>query len=377
MARLKKRIAVLGSTGSVGSQTLDVVRQFPDDFEVVGLSAGQNVEKLAYQIKEFDVDYFSCIDDSVTGIGDASRISMIDLATHPDVDFVLHATAGIDGLPCAVASLSAGKNVGLSNKESIVMAGAQLKRIADENGGTILPIDSEPSALWQCIIGETTKPRRYIVTASGGAFRDKTPEELANVTPEEALNHPTWSMGNKITIDSATLMNKAFEVIETSFLFDAKLDDIDVVIHRQSIVHSLVEMADGSVIAQLSLPDMRHPIQFALFYPERRFNEALPEFSLIDTGELTFEPMDPSKYPCFIMAMKYARIGGTYNAALAGADEAAVDLFMDGKIRFDEIAGEIETTLRLHDVKSEFTVEEAIAAASWAYETTLARHATA
>ena len=377
MARTKKRIAVLGSTGSVGSQTLDVVRQFPDEFEVVGLSAGQNVEKLAHQIKEFEVDYFSCVDDSVNTIGDAARISMIDLATHPDVDFVMHATAGIDGLPCAVASLSAGKNVGLSNKESIVMAGAHLKRIADENGGAILPIDSEPSALWQCAIGETTKPRRYIVTASGGAFRDKTPEELANVTPEEALNHPTWSMGNKITIDSATLMNKAFEVIETSFLFDATLDDIDVVIHRQSIVHSLVEMVDGSVIAQLSLPDMRHPIQFALFYPERRFNDTLPEFSLIDTGELTFESMDPSRYPCFNMAMKYARIGGTYNAVLAGADEAAVNLFMDRKIRFDEIAGEIEKTLLMHDVKSDFAVEDAIIAASWAYETTQARHVTA
>ena len=376
MARTKKRIAVLGSTGSVGSQTLDVVRQFPDDFEVVGLSAGQNVEKLAHQIKEFDVDYFSCIEDSISAIGNASRISTTDLASHPDVDFVMHATAGIDGLVCAVASLRAGKNVGLSNKESIVMAGAQLKRIADENGGTILPIDSEPSALWQCVIGEITKPRRYIVTASGGAFRDKTPEELANVTPEEALKHPTWSMGNKITIDSATLMNKAFEVIETSFLFDAKLDDIDVVIHRQSIVHSLVEMVDGSVIAQLSLPDMRHPIQFALFYPERRFNHTLPEFSLIDTGELTFEPMDPSKYPCFNMAMKYARIGGTYNAALAGADEAAVDLFMDGKIRFDEIAGEIEKTLLMHDVKSDFGVEDAIIAAGWAYDCTLERHVT-
>lgn len=376
MTQSKKRIAVLGSTGSVGSQTLDVVRQFPDDFEVVGLSAGQNVEKLAHQIDEFDVDYFSCVEDSANAIGNAARISMIDLATHPDVDFVMHATAGIDGLPCAVASLSAGKNVGLSNKESIVMAGAQLKRIADENGGTILPIDSEPSALWQCVIGETTKPKRYIVTASGGAFRDKTSEELANVTPEEALNHPTWSMGNKITIDSATLMNKAFEVIETSFLFDARLDDINVVIHRQSIVHSLVEMADGSVIAQLSLPDMRHPIQFALFYPERRFNHTLPEFSLVDTGELTFEPMDPSKYPCFDMAMKYARIGGTYNAVLAGADEAAVDLFMDGKIRFDEIGGEIEKTLLAHDVKSVFTVEDAIMAASWAYETTLARQVT-
>ncbi|CAI8012570.1 1-deoxy-D-xylulose 5-phosphate reductoisomerase [Geodia barretti] len=256
------------------------------------------------------------------------------------------------------------------------MAGAHLKRVADENGGTILPIDSEPNALWQCVIGEKSSPKRYIITASGGAFRDRTPQELANVTPEEALKHPTWSMGKKITIDSATLMNKAFEVIETASLFDATLDEIDVVIHRQSIVHSLVEMEDGSIKAQLSLPDMRHPIQFALFYPERRPNDTLPKFDLLDAYELTFEAMDPSKYPCFDLAMKYARIGGTYNAVLAGADEAAVDLFLDRKIKFTEIANEIQTTIDLHEAKTEFTVEDAIAAAQWAYETTTTRHST-
>ena len=373
---MKKRIAILGSTGSVGSQTLDVIRQFPDDFEVVGLSAGNNVDELAKQIAEFGPRYFSCLDNSIAEIGDSQWISMLDLATHSDVEFVMHATAGVEGLPCAIAALSAGKIVGLSNKESIVMAGAHLKRVADENGGTILPIDSEPNALWQCVIGEKSSPKRYIITASGGAFRDRTPQELANVTPEEALKHPTWSMGKKITIDSATLMNKAFEVIETASLFDATLDEIDVVIHRQSIVHSLVEMEDGSIKAQLSLPDMRHPIQFALFYPERRPNDTLPKFDLLDAYELTFEAMDPSKYPCFDLAMKYARIGGTYNAVLAGADEAAVDLFLDRKIKFTEIANEIQTTIDLHEAKTEFTVEDAIAAAQWAYETTATRHST-
>ncbi len=372
---MKKRIAVLGSTGSVGSQTLDVIRQFPDEFEVIGLSAGNNLKRLAEQIDEFGAKHFSCNNGSINTIGSASRISMIDLATHSDVDFVMHATAGVNGLPSAVASLSAGKSVGLSNKESIVMAGGQLKKIASDNGGTIIPIDSEPSALWQCVIGEVSKPRRYIITASGGAFRDKTPEQLASVTPEEALNHPTWKMGKKITVDSATLMNKAFEVIETASLFDATFDEIDVVIHRQSVVHSLVEMDDGSIKAQLSLPDMRHPIQFALFYPERRFNETLPGFSLVDARELTFEPMEPARYPCFKLALDYARKGGTYNAVLAGADEAAVNLFLDRKIAFNEIAGEIETTLKSHKYKSEFTVEDAIVAAGWAYDTTCARHA--
>ena len=372
---MKKSIAILGSTGSVGTQTLDVIRQFPDDFEVVGLSAGNNVDELTKQIAEFGPTYFSCLDDSIKEIGNAQRISMPDLATHPDVEFVMHATSGVEGLPCAIDALSAGKNVGLSNKESIVMAGAHLKRVADENGGTILPIDSEPSALWQCVIGETSNPKRYIITASGGAFRDRTPRELANVTPEEALKHPTWSMGKKITIDSATLMNKAFEVIETASLFDAELDEIDVVIHRQSIVHSLVEMEDGSIKAQLSLPDMRHPIQFALFYPERRPNETLPKFDLLEGHELTFEAMDSSKYPCFDLAMKYARIGGTYNAVLAGADEAAVDLFLDRKIKFNEIAKEIQLTIDLHESKTDYTVQDAIVAAQWAYKTTTKRHA--
>ena len=371
---MKKRIAILGSTGSIGSQTLDVIRQFPDEFEIVGLSAGENVEKLAKQIDEFGPRYFSCIDESVEALSGADRIAMTDLATHDDVDFVMHATVGMEGLPCAVASLSAGKTVGLSNKESIVMAGTHLKKTAEKNGGTILPIDSEPSALWQCVIGEESKPRRYIITASGGAFRDKSSRELENVTPDEALNHPTWSMGNKITIDSATLMNKAFEVIETACLFDTTFEDIDVVIHRQSIVHSLVEMDDGSIKAQLSLPDMRHPIQFALFYPERRSNASLPEFKLTDAGQLTFEAMVPAKYPCFDLALKYARRGGTYNAVLTGADEAAVNLFMRRKIRFTDIAHEIETTLKAHDPQLDFTVEDAISAADWAYRTTLSRH---
>ena len=373
MARMKKRIAILGSTGSVGSQTLDVIRQFPDEFQVVGLSAGANLEKLSRQIDEFEPSFFSCVDKTIESLGGADRIAMTDLATHEDVDFVMHATAGIEGLPCAVASLSAGKTVGLSNKESIVMAGVQLKEIAKRNGGTILPIDSEPSALWQCVIGEESKPRRYIITASGGAFRDKTLDELSSVTPEEALNHPTWSMGDKITIDSATLMNKAFEVIETAFLFDAKFDDIDVVIHRQSIVHSLVQMDDGSIKAQLSVPDMRHPIQFALFYPQRRFNASLPDCNLIEAGELTFEAMMPAKYPCFDLALDYARRGGTYNAVLAGADEAAVNLFMQRKIRFTDIASEIQETLKQHQVKLDFTVEDAIEVADWAYRSTYSR----
>lgn len=371
---MKRRLAVLGSTGSIGTQTLDVLRQFSDEFEVVALAAGKNVSELERQIEEFQPTYFNCLDASVKRIGDAKRIGVEEIATLPEVDLLMHATVGVGGLRAAAAALEAGKVVALSNKESIVMAGGQLKELERNHGGMIIPVDSEPSALLQCIMGETSKPKRFFITASGGALRDLSPDELYDVLPEQALEHPTWSMGPKITIDCATLMNKAFEVIETSWIFDAPLDEIEVLIHRQSIVHSMVEMHDGSFKAQLNLPDMRHPIQFALFYPGRRENVTLDDFDPVAIGNLTFEPMIPSKYPCFELAMDCARRGGTYNAALAGADEAAVELFLNGSIRFPEIAEEIAETLDSLEPKHEFTLSDAAETAEWAIETTLARH---
>ncbi len=372
---MKRRIVVLGSTGSVGSQTLDVIRQFPNDFEVIALSAGNNTTKLAAQIKEFGPQYFYCRDESVRDLEGARRASSIDLAALPEADFVMHAMSGVDGLQATVAALEAGKRLGLSNKESIVMAGEQLKQLESRNDAMIIPVDSEPNALWQCVVGESSKPRRYIITASGGAFRDFAAEQLERVTPEQALNHPTWSMGDKITIDSATLMNKAFEVIETTHLFGADINDVDVVIHRQSVVHSMVEMADGSIKAQLGNPDMRHPIQYALFYPERKTNSALSSLDLVATGELTFESMATGRYPCFDIAMEYAKTGGTYNAALAGADEAAVGLFQRRKIGFLEIRDEIAATLEAHKPRIDYSIDDAIKTADWAFETTLARNA--
>lgn len=369
----RRRLVILGSTGSVGRQTLDVVRAFPGAFEVVGLCAGNNVDLLKEQVDEFKPRFISTAAD----LGDHNGsiyTTAEEVVSLPEVDIVMAATVGCAGMSPVVAAIEAGKTIALANKEVIVMAGEVLMRRARETGATILPVDSEPSALWQCIQGEETPPAKFIITASGGAFRDRTWDELRDVTPEEALKHPTWTMGAKITVDSASLMNKAFEVIETRWLFDIPYDQIDVLIHRQSIIHSMVEFADGTVKAQLGPPDMRHPIQYALFYPERRFNAELPGFDPVKTGSLTFEAMDPSLYPCFQLTLDYAKKGGTWPAVLAGADEAAVTLFLDGRIRFTDIPEVVASTLAAHTPIMEHSIEDAIQASAWATEHTLAKH---
>ncbi len=369
----RKRLVILGSTGSVGTQTLDIVRAFPDTFEVVGLCAGNNVELLREQVDEFHPRYINSVAEFPSRNG-ARRLSAEEIASLPEVDIVMGATVGCAGMGPALAAIDAGKTLALANKEVIVMAGEVLTRRAREKGATLLPVDSEPSALWQCVQGEESSPARFMVTASGGAFRDRTWESLKNVTPEEALKHPTWNMGDKITIDSATMMNKAFEVIETRWLFDIPYEQIDVLIHRQSIIHSMVEFADGTVKAQLGPPDMRHPIQYALFYPERQKNTDLPGYNPFSPSKLTFEPMDPSLYPCFELALNYAKKGGTWPAVLAGADEAAVSLFLDGKIRFTDVPDVVASTLAAHTPVMEHSIEDAIQAAAWATDYTLANH---
>jgi 1-deoxy-D-xylulose-5-phosphate reductoisomerase len=235
-------------------------------------------------------------------------------------------------------------------------------------------VDSEPSAIWQCLEGEVSEPSRLIITASGGAFRDRTWTTLGDVTPEQALKHPTWTMGNKITIDSATLMNKAFEVIESRWLFDIPFDRIDVTIHRQSIVHSMVEFSDGTLKAQLGPTSMGQVIQYAMFYPERQQNSDLPKLDAVTMGSLTFEAMDRSLYPCFELALEYGQKGGTYPAVLAGADEAAVALFLRGDIKFTQIPDIVSSTLAAHEVITAPSIADTVAAAGWATETTLARH---
>ncbi len=374
MAHRLKRIAVLGSTGSVGTQTLDVIRAFPDRFEIVALAAGRNLELLGHQIQEFSPEYVSCEDkdalSQVSGNMSAQACgSLTEMACLPEVDLVMVATVGAAGLEPTIAAIEAGKTVALANKEILIMAGPQIMDACRRYDNPLLPVDSEPSAIWQCLLGENVPIRRLIITASGGAFRDKTPGELALVTPKEALNHPTWKMGRKITVDSATLMNKAFEVIEAHWLFDMPYEQIDVVIHRQSIIHSMIETADGIVKAHLGTPDMRYPIQYALAYPERIFNEALTPFDPVQIGNLTFEDMDSGLYPCFDMAIDIAKRGGTWPAALMGADEGAVNAFLAGAIKFTEIPNVIRAVINDHKVIEHPEIEDVIAAARDASDT--------
>ncbi|MDP7513456.1 MAG: 1-deoxy-D-xylulose-5-phosphate reductoisomerase [Dehalococcoidia bacterium] len=344
-----KNVVLLGSTGSVGTQTLDVIRALPDRFRVLGLAAGRNVDLLATQIAEFrPYRYYAADGREPENCTDCRPASLMELATLNDVDLVVAAMSGADALEPAIAALRAGIPVALANKELVVMAGEHLRDAAEHGGTEILPVDSEPSAIWQCIRGEAEEPRRLIITASGGAFRGRSWDALRSVSPEEALDHPTWQMGRKITIDSATLINKALEVIEAHWLFDIPYDQIDVVMHKQSIVHSMVEFKDGSVKAQLGPPDLRYPIQCALTHPERVANSTLPRFDPIEAGNLTFEELDASLYPCFNLALDVARRGGTWRAALVGADEAAVELFLGGKIGFTEIGPVIEQGLAAH-----------------------------
>ena len=363
-----KKIVVLGCTGSIGCQTLDIVRSFPEEFEVVGLAAGSNHDLFRRQIDEFRPRYVYCIDPPNALAPQADFLPMEEMTRLPEVDVIMAATTGAAGLVPTLNALEVGKAVALSNKEPIVMAGPLLKEYERRYGGAILPVDSEPSAIWQCLQGEREEVRRLIITASGGPFRTLALEDMADVTPEQALRHPTWQMGPKITIDSATLMNKAFEVIESHWLFDVPWENIEVVVHPQSTIHSMVEFADGSVKAQLGPPSMRLPIQYALFHPERRRN---PDDSLIprlDTGiaqSLDFRPMDSERYPCFGLALATAQKGGSYPAVLSAADEVAVNAFLKGRIRFTDIHKVVETVVNAHTPTPGQTLQELLAADAW------------
>ncbi|HLB27814.1 MAG TPA: 1-deoxy-D-xylulose-5-phosphate reductoisomerase, partial [Dehalococcoidales bacterium] len=343
-----KRLAVLGSTGSIGTQTLDVVRAFPDRFKIVALAAGQNLKLLAQQIAEFKPTFVSHnTNGEMTRIAGANyRILPPEaIANLPQVDIVVIGSPGKAGLIPALAAARAGKNIALANKESLVMAGEIITAEAKQHSARILPIDGEHSAIWQCLNGETLPPASLILTASGGPFRSYSKTQLEKVTPEQALNHPSWKMGKKITIDSATLMNKGLEVIEAHWLFGMPFEKIKVLIHPQSIIHSMVEFADGSVKAQLSCPDMRLPIQYALSYPERLANPQLPKMDWAKLNNLTFELPDTDTFPCLKLAIEAGKRGGTYPAALCAADEAAVELFLARKIKFTGIARLVEQTL--------------------------------
>jgi 1-deoxy-D-xylulose-5-phosphate reductoisomerase len=351
-----KGLSILGSTGSIGTNVLRVVDAFPGRFEVVGLAAGGNVEVLAAQVSRHRPKVVSVADDGalerLSHLVDLSglravvgRDGMVEVATREDARMVVASAVGAVGLVPTYRALEAGKDVALANKETLVMAGELMLARARETGARLLPIDSEHCALHECLDGRRPDDvRRLILTASGGPFRERPRESLDRVTREEALAHPTWRMGPKITIDSATLMNKGLEVIEARWLFGVPAAKIDVLVHPQSIVHSMVELVDGTVLAQLGVTDMRMPIQYALSYPEK-WEAAIPGLDFKDAMRLDFAPPDRAKFPCLSLAYRALEQGGTAPAALNAANEEAVAAFLDGKVPFPAIAASIEAVL--------------------------------
>ncbi len=360
-------LVVLGSTGSIGRQTLDVVRSLPGRFTVIGLAAGANVTLLEEQAREFRPRLISSEREGeyLRGRISASWATMEEMASHPDADLVVVATVGTAGLAPTLAALRAGKAVALANKEVLVIAGQLITTEARRRRSELRPIDSEHSAIWQCLWGEQPHSvQRIILTASGGPFRDLPPEELSRVTAEQALRHPNWQMGQKITVDSATLLNKGLECIEARWLFDVPLDHIDVLLHRESIVHSLVEFRDGSIKAQLGVPDMRLPIQCALTYPERMPGTAVPRLDLRRIGALSFGTPEMKRYPCLSLALEAGRRGGTFPAVLCAADEVAIQHFLAGHLRFTDIAPVIEDVLTAHAGTADPALDDILAADS-------------
>lgn len=373
-----KRIALLGSTGSIGTSTLDVVAQHPEQFAVVALAAGTNVELLAEQVKTFRPQLVSVATKEAAfdlqaklGHGHQTEIvvgseGMELVARHPEADFVMTAVVGSVGVAPTLAAIEEGKTIGLANKETLVCAGPVVMKAAQKKGVAIIPVDSEHSAIYQCLQGERREDlSRVIITASGGSFRHLTREELSNVTLEQALAHPNWSMGAKITIDSATMMNKGFEVIEAHWLFDLPYDKIETILHYESIIHSMVEFKDRAVMAQLGTPDMRVPIQYALSYPHRMPLMTEP-LDLVKLGTLHFAGMDFGRYPLLQLAYECGRAGGTYTAVLNAANEVAVELFLKGSIGFLAIETIVRKTCDAHQGISNPTLEEIFAADHWA-----------
>jgi 1-deoxy-D-xylulose-5-phosphate reductoisomerase len=375
----KSTISIIGSTGSIGCNTLKVV-EFLGDIRVVALGAGRNVEKLAEQIAAVKPELVSCENDAsaekllahLHGLRvkppkiELGEIGLIAVATHAEAETVVSATVGAVGFVPTLRALESGKRVALANKETLVMAGELMTKAALASGAEILPVDSEHNALHQCLRGEKREEvRRLILTASGGPFRAKTKSEIENATRAEALNHPTWEMGDKITIDSATLMNKGLEVIEAAWLFGFEADEIDVVVHPQSVVHSMVEFIDGSVIAQLGVTDMKHAIQYALTYPKRQKN-CLPPLDFAQISKLTFEAPDFERFPCLALAYRALREGGTMPATLNAANEIAVRAFLEDKIRLSDIPRINESVMNASKNEPIADLETFLKADGWA-----------
>ena len=383
MTQFPKNIALLGSTGSIGQQTLDVVRRFPEYFRIVALAARSNVSLLEQQAREFEPSLVACFADTPS-VEAAARAAfpnvvlgeqgLLEVTTHPQADIVVAATSGLMGLEPTLAAIRAGKTIALANKETLVMAGHLVMREAQRSGVSILPVDSEHSAIWQCLRGERSKEvNRLLLTASGGPFRRSTLEQIRSVTVEQALAHPTWRMGPKITVDSATLMNKGLEILEAHWFFGIPYERIDVIVHPESIIHSMVEFVDGSLKMQASLPSMHLPILDALSYPAR-LNTAgkglVRELHWSDVGQLNFEALDEARFPCFGLALDAAKRGGTYPSVLVGADDEAVALFLGGKIEFSRIAELIEAVLEQHRSVEQPDIAAILEATAWARQAT-------
>ncbi|MEC4889436.1 MAG: 1-deoxy-D-xylulose-5-phosphate reductoisomerase [Nitrospira sp.] len=372
-----KTIIILGSTGSIGTNTLDIVQRFPEEFRVAGLTAGNNIDKLEEQIRIFKPRVVAVSNDAAAatlrqrcaGIPVdilAGEKGIADVASLPEAEMVISAIVGAAGLVPTLAAIRTGKHIALANKEPMVMAGKLMQEEARKHGVNIFPVDSEHSAIFQSLVGHRLQDvRRLILTASGGALWTLTKEQLRDVTPERALQHPNWKMGSKITIDSATLMNKGLEVVEARWLFDIPESRIEVLVHRESIIHSLVEYEDRSMIAQLGLPDMRTPISYAMRYPERLPLD-LPSLDLAEVGKLTFCKPDHERFPCLQLGYESLRIGGTMPAAMNAANEIAVEAFLQKGIRFLEIAEVIRQTMDAHAPKEIHSLEDALDADRWA-----------
>jgi 1-deoxy-D-xylulose-5-phosphate reductoisomerase len=382
-----KAITLLGSTGSIGTQTLDIVSEHPDQFRIVGMAAGRNVELFAQQIRTFRPEIVAICDESkLTELKDAiadltpqpiilsGESGVVDVARYGDAESVVSGIVGCAGLLPTLAAIAAGKNIALANKETIIAGAPVVLPLMKKHGVKMLPADSEHSAIFQCLQGVPEGGlRKIILTASGGSFRDLPVEKLASVTVADALKHPNWSMGRKITIDSATLMNKGLEVIEAHYLFGVDYDDIEIVIHPQSIIHSLIELQDTSVLAQLGWADMRLPLLYSLSYPDR-VPTNWERLDLVKLGTLTFRAPDHAKYPCMKLAYAAGRAGGCMPAVLNAANEQAVALFLEEKIGFLDIPRLIETTCDRYTTqnRSTPTLEEILAADAWARETVVA-----
>lgn len=378
-----KHLAILGSTGSIGQNALSVVETHPDEFVVAGLAAKTSIDRIEQQVRQFCPRLVAVRDEGAANklkerLRDVKTVEILSgsegtsaIATMAEVDLVLEAMGGGAGLLPTLEAIQSGKDLAFVNKEVLVMCGSLIMEAVKEYGVRLLPVDSEISAIFQCLSDvkgdgcSRDEIHRLVLTGSGGPFRETPLGQLNSVTPQQALQHPNWKMGEKVTIDSATMMNKGFEVIESKWFFDVELSQIEVVIHPESIIHSMVEFVDGSLLAQLGVADMRLPIQYALTYPDR-FPTSVPRLDLSQVGALHMEPVDSEKFPCLQLAYSAAKVGGTLPTVLSSADEVVVQAFLNRQIRFTDIPNYLEEVMTRHDVISQPMLDDILAADQWA-----------